>query len=128
MSELDTSAVKARNTLLGMFCVLIILDSVLVAVSKDMWAIGRILATIVVMYYVMQGKKWAKWVLIGIFSLVIVLLTALIIALHSKLSTFLVVGSLIMISLSLVTGSYIIFDRDLARYFTSKRKAAIKQS
>ena len=128
MPELDISAVKARNTLLGMFCVLTILDSLLVAVSQDMWAIGRILATIVVMYYVMQGKKWAKWVLIAIFSLVIVLLAALIIALHSKLSTFLVVGSLILIILSLVTGSFMIFSKDLARYFSSKRKTAIEQS
>ena len=126
MSELDISAVKARNTLLGMFCVLTVFDSVLVAVSKDMWAIGRILVTIVVMYYVMQGKKWAKWVLIGILSLVIVLLAALIIALHSKLSTFLVVGSLIMIILSLITGSFLIFNRGLSRYFASRRKAAIK--
>lgn len=128
MPELDISALKARNLLLTMFCVLIILDSLLVAVSRDMWAIGRILVTIVVMYYVMQGKKWAKWVLIAIFSLVIVLLMALIIALHSKLSTFLIVGSLIMIILSLITGGFIIFNRDLARYFSFKRKAAIKQS
>ena len=125
MSELDISALKARNRLLAMFCVLTVLDSVLVAVSRDMWAIGRIVATIVVMCYVMKGKKWAKWILISIFSLVIVLLTALIIALHSKLSTFLVVGSLIMIILSLVTGGFMIFNQDLARYFSSQRKAAI---
>ena len=128
MSEVDISAIKARNSLLAMFCVLIILDSVLIAVSRDLWAIGRILATIVVMYYVMQGKKWAKWVLIAIFSLVIILLGALIMALHSKLSTLLVVGSLILIILSLVTGSFMIFNRDLTRYFSSKRKAAIEQS
>ena len=125
MSELDISALKARNRLLAMFCVLTVLDSMLVAVSRDMWAIGRIVATIVVMCYVMKGKKWAKWILISIFSLVIVLLTALIIALHSKLSTFLVVGSLIMIILSLVTGGFMIFNQDLARYFSSQRKAAI---
>ena len=111
-----------------MFCVLIILDSLLVAVSRDLWAIGRILITIIVMYYVMQGKKWAKWVLITIFSLVVVLLTALIVTLHSKLSTFLVVGSLIMIILSLTTGAFMIFNRDLASYFSSKRKAVIEQN
>ena len=119
MTALDSSALKARNSLLAMFCVLIILDSLLVAVSKDLWAIGRILVTIVVMYYVMQGKKW---VLIAIFSLVIVLLTALIIALHSKLSTFLVVGSLVLIMLNLVTGGFVIFSQDLARYFSTKKR------
>ena len=126
MSELDVSALKARNSLLAMFCSLLILDSLLVAVSRDMWAIGRILATIVVMYYVMQGKKWAKWALIAIFSLVVVLLTALIVALHAKLSTFLVVGSLVMIILSLATGVFMIFNQDLARYFSAKRKAAVE--
>ena len=127
MTTSERSALKARNVLLTMFCVLTILDSILVAISRDLWAIGRILATIVVMYYVMQGKKWAKWVLVAIFSLVIVLLTALIVALHSKLSTFLIVGSLILIILTLITGCYLIFSRDLASYFASRRKAAIEQ-
>ncbi|MEM8718579.1 MAG: hypothetical protein AAGE84_04625 [Cyanobacteria bacterium P01_G01_bin.39] len=123
MTVLNPSALKARNTLLVMFCVLTILDSVLVAVSKDLWAIWRILATIVVMYYVMQGKKWAKWVLIAIFSMVIVSLTALIIALHSKLSTFLVVGSLILIIFCGIVGKYLISSKELNRYFLHKRKA-----
>ncbi len=122
MTILDSSALKARNILLTLFCGSIILDSVLVAVSKDLWAIGRILITIVVMYYVMQGKKWAKWVLIAILSLVIVLLTALIIALHSKLSTFLVVGSLVLIILNLILGGFVIFSQDLAHYFSYTKK------
>ncbi|WP_237743547.1 tweety family protein [Pleurocapsa sp. PCC 7319] len=100
----------------------------MVAVSQDLWAIGRIIVTVAVMYFAMQGYKWAKWVLIAIFSLVVVLLTALIVALHSKLSTFLVVGSLIMIILTIIVGSFMIFNRDLARYFTDRRKAAIKPS
>ncbi|MEM7593922.1 MAG: hypothetical protein AAF383_20860 [Cyanobacteria bacterium P01_A01_bin.83] len=123
MTTLDSSALKARNILFAMFCVLIILDSLLVVVSRDLWAIGRILATIVVMYYVMQGKKWAKWVLIAIFSMVIVSLTALIIALHSKLSTFLVVGSLIFIIFCGIVGKYLISNKELNRYFLHKRKA-----
>ncbi len=111
-----------------MFVVLTILDIVLVSVSRDLWAIGRIIVTVAVMYFVMQGYKWAKWVLIAIFSLVVVLLTALIFMLHSKLSTFLVVGSLIMIILTIIAGSFMIFNRDLARYFSEQRKAAIKPS
>lgn len=126
MSALNSVAIKARNNLLIMFIALIVLDIVLVAVSRDMWAIGRIIITIAVMYFVMQGYKWAKWVLIAIFSLVVVLLTALIVALHSKLSTFLVVGSLIMIILTIIAGSFMIFNRDLARYFADRRKALIE--
>ena len=124
MTAQNASSLKARNTLFVMFCASIILDTILVAVSKDLWAIGRIILTIVVMYYVMQGKKWAKWVLIAILSLVILLLAALIVVLHSKLSTFLVFGSLILIVLNLVIGSFLIFSKDLARYFSSRRKIA----
>ena len=125
MSELNVSALKARNNLLAMFLILTILDSILVAVSRDLWAIGRILATIIVMYFVMQGKKWAKWVLIAIFSLVIVLLAALIIALHSKLSGFLIIGSSILIILYAIAGTYLIASKNLNRYFSNKRKAQV---
>ena len=111
MSQLNSSAIKARNNLLGMFIAIAILDSVLVAVSRDLWAIGRIVITIGVMYYVLQGKKWAKWVLISIFSLVIVLLSALIVALHSKLSSFLIVGSSILIILYAIAGIYLITSK-----------------
>ena len=125
MTASNPSILKAQKILFTMFGALIILDSVLVAVSKDLWAIGRILATVIVMYYVMQGKKWAKWVLIAILSLVVVSLAALIIALYSKLSTFLIVGSLILILLNIATVSFMIFSKDLAGYFSSRRKAAI---
>ena len=128
MTTLDSSTTKARNSLFTMFCLLTILDSLLVVVSRDLWAIGRILVTIVVMYHVMQGKKWAKWVLLAIFALVILLLAGLIIALHSKLSAFLIVGSLILIILNLVAGGFMIFSQNLAHYFAGKRKARIAQS
>jgi len=123
MTTINKPAMKARNLLLAMFFLLTILDSVLVVVSRDLWAIGRIIITIIVMYYVMEGKKWAKWTLLAILGLVIVLLSGLVIALHSKLSTFLVVGSLILIVFDLIAGGLMIFDRNLADYFALKRKA-----
>ena len=123
MTTLDASALKARNSLLVMFCILTVLDIVLVAVSRDLWAIGRIIITVAVMYYVMQGYRWAKWVLIAILSLVVVLLAALVIALHSKLSSLLIVGSLIMMILSIVTGIFLVSNKNLNRYFLNTRKA-----
>lgn len=128
MSNLDSSALKARSNLVALFIALTILDSILVLVSKDLWAIGRIIITIGVMYFVLQGKKWAKWVLIGIFSLVAVLLAALIIALYSKLSTFLIVGSLILIVMMIITGFYMITSQDLSRYFAAKRKPLVQEN
>jgi hypothetical protein len=117
------SALKARNRLLAMFLLLCILDVALVIVSQDRWAIGRILLTVVVMYFVIQGKKWAKWLLVGICSLLVVSLLALVFALRSKLSTFLIVGSLIMALLSAAIAIYMVSSKNLNHYFTYKRKA-----
>lgn len=122
MSNLDSSAIKARNNLLILFAILTILDLVLVVVSRDLWAIGRISIAIAVMYFVIQGYKWARWVLIGILSLVVVLLLALVTALYSKLSTFLIVGSLILVVIDIYTVTILIRDRDLKRYFALKRQ------
>ncbi|MDJ0536509.1 MAG: hypothetical protein QNJ70_29135 [Xenococcaceae cyanobacterium MO_207.B15] len=122
MGKLDESALKARNKLLTMFLVYIILDAILVAIAKDLWAIGRILATIVVMYFVLQGRKWAKWLLVGIFSFLVVALITLVVALYSKLSTVLIVGSLILTILSAIIAIYIAASQDLNRYFSHKRQ------
>ncbi|MGL5063938.1 MAG: hypothetical protein ACRC62_28455 [Microcoleus sp.] len=123
MTQLDRSALKARNNLLAMFVLLCILDAVLVIVARDKWAIGRILLTIIVMYFVMQGRKWAKWLLISICSLLVVLLAALVIALGYKLSNFLIVGSSILAVLSAIIAIYMVTSKDLNRYFAYQRQA-----
>lgn len=122
MSQLDRSALKARNQLLAMFVAHIVLDAILVVIAKDLWAIGRVLFTIVVMYFALQGQKWAKWLLVGIFSFLVVALIALIVALYSKLSTILIVGSLILTVLSAIVVIYLSSSRDLNRYFSYKRQ------
>lgn len=123
MTQLDRSALKARNNLLAMFVLLCILDATLVIVARDRWAIGRILSTIVVMYFVMQGQKWAKWLLISICSLLVVMLAALVIARGYKLSTFLIAGSSILAVLSAIIAIYMAASKDLNRYFACKRQA-----
>jgi uncharacterized membrane protein len=124
MSQLDQSALKARNKLLAMFVVHIVLDAILVAIARDIWAIGRILFAIVVMYFVLQGRKWAKWVLVGIFSFLVVALIALVIALYSKLSIILIIGSLILTVLSTIVVIYLSSSKDLNRYLSYKRQAS----
>jgi membrane-associated HD superfamily phosphohydrolase len=124
MNHPDQSALKARNTLLALLLVLCILDATLVIIARDWWAIGRILPTIVVMYFVMQGQKWAKWFLIGICSLLVVILITMILALSSKLSTVLIVGSSLMAILSAIIAIYLVSSKDLNRYFVFKRQAS----
>ncbi|MCU0550477.1 MAG: hypothetical protein MUC48_14100 [Leptolyngbya sp. Prado105] len=120
------SVLKARNTLLAMFLLLCVLDSALVIAAQDRWAIGRILLTIVVMYFVIQGKKWAKWLLVGICSLLVVSLITLVLALSSKLSAALIVGSLSMAVLSAAIVVYMVSSKDLDCYFAYKRKANLQ--
>jgi uncharacterized membrane protein len=124
MNQPDPSALSARNKLLVMFLLLCILDLALVIAAKDRWAIGRIILTVVVMYFVVQGKKWAKWLLVSICSLLVVSLIALVLALGSKLSAALAVGSIIMAVLSAIIAAYMIRSQDLNRYFSSKRASA----
>jgi hypothetical protein len=122
MIQIEESALKARNTLAIMFVVLCTLDTTLVMIARDKWAIGRILLTIVVMYFVMQGHKWAKLLLMGICSLLVVLLIAMVIALRAKLSIILIVGSLIMAVISAIIPIYMASNKDLNRYFSYKRQ------
>lgn len=109
-----------------MFLLLCVLDSALVIAAQDRWAIGRILLTIVVMYFVIQGKKWAKWLLVGICSLLVVSLITLVLALSSKLSAALIVGSLSMAVLSAAIVVYMVSSKDLDCYFAYKRKANLQ--
>jgi O-antigen ligase len=122
MIQPDQSILSARNRLLTMFLVLCILDTTLVIIARDKWAIGRILLTIVVMYFVLQGRKWAKWLLMGICSFLVIILITMVLLLSSKLSTILIVGSLIMAILSAIIPIYMLSSRDLTRYFSWKRQ------
>ena len=122
MSQPDQSALQARNRLLAMFLLLCILDATLVFIARDRWAIGRILLTIVVMYFVLQGRKWAKWLLMVICSLLVVILMTMVLVLSSKLSPVLIVGSLVMVFLSAIIPIYMVSSRDLNRYFSWKRQ------
>jgi membrane-associated HD superfamily phosphohydrolase len=126
MNHPDQSALKARNRLLAMLLLLCILDITLVTIARDWWAIGRILPTIVVMYFVMQGQKWAKWLLMSICSLLVVILITMVLALSSKLSTVLIVGSSIMAILSAIIAIYLVSSKDLNRYFVFKRQASCR--
>ncbi|WP_249070348.1 hypothetical protein [Argonema antarcticum] len=122
MTQLDQCALKARNKLVAMFLLLFAIDATLVFMAQDRWAIGRILLTIVVMYFVLQGRSWAKWLLMSICSLVFVVLITMVVGLSSKLSTTLVVGSLIMAVLSAIIPIYMATNKDLNRYFIYKRQ------
>ena len=123
MLQADLPALKSRNILITLFVLLCILDVTLVAIARDKWAIGRIILTMIVMYFVLQGRKWAKYVLMGICSLVAVVLIAMVVALSAKLSIILKVGSLIMVALCTIIPIYMATNKDLNRYLSFKRQS-----
>ncbi|MEM7555203.1 MAG: hypothetical protein AAF378_14090, partial [Cyanobacteria bacterium P01_A01_bin.84] len=67
--------------------------------------------------------RWAKYLLMGICSLMVVVLIAMIVALSSKLSTILVVGSLIMVVFYTIVPIYMATNKDLKRYLSLKRQS-----
>jgi hypothetical protein len=120
MTQQEPSALKARKTLTTIFVALSVLDTVLVPISRDWYSIGRILFTVVVMYFVLQGKKWAKWLLISVCSLVAVLLIFMVIKLNAKLSTLLIAGSLALVVLNAIVVVYLATSKELRRYFSQQ--------
>jgi hypothetical protein len=132
MSALDSSALKARNTLLALFVAFCILDAVLVAMVQDWWAVGRILLMVALMYFAFQGRRWAKWLLVTIYSLIAIVLLIFLTALGPKLASSLamgpglarifIIGSWILAGLSVVTIAYLTTHQDLSRYFAWQRK------
>lgn len=122
MMQIDSAAIKARNRLIAAFVGLSLLDTVLVILAQDVWAVGRIIITIVLMHFTLQGKRWAKWMLIGLLSLTAVALLGLLTLLSSDLSTVLTIGSIVMIAIALAIILILLRSRTLNRYFARQRQ------
>ena len=111
-----------RNQLLGMFLALLILDATLIVLTVDLWAVGRILFTALIMFFTLQGYKWAKWLLVGILTLSAVALVGLLLALGSELSMLVTVGSIVMAVFCCAIIGYLAGNSNLQKYFAWKRQ------
>lgn len=127
MTLFNHATMSARNRLLVLFSLICLLDIALVILARDLWAIARVLLTVAVMYFTVRGKRWAKWLLVGILSLLIVVLVAMVLAIGSTLSAVLVVGSVVLAGLSALTAFYLIASPALNRYFADQRTAYSSQ-
>ncbi|MEM7794262.1 MAG: hypothetical protein AAF579_07375 [Cyanobacteria bacterium P01_C01_bin.118] len=114
--------IQARNTLVLLFLGLLILDACLIFLSKDLWAIGRIIFTAIIMYLVLQGYRWAKWMLVGVLSLVVVALVSMLALIGKTLSIIISIGSVAMAILCCVIMAYLVGNNDLKQYFASKQR------
>ena len=122
MTQIDQPAIRSRNILVALFIVFCALDIALVILAGDMWAIGRVLLNVVVMVFVLRGRKWAKWLLIVLLGLSAFALGALLLLLGSELSLILVIGSLFLLILSLLIPVYLITNADLKRFLAQQRQ------
>ena len=122
MTQIDQPAIRSRNILVALFVVFCALDIALVILAGDMWAIGRVLLNVVVMVFVLRGRKWAKWLLIVLLGLSAFALGALLLLLGSELSLILVIGSLFLLILSLLIPVYLITNADLKRFLAQQRQ------
>ena len=122
MTQIDQPAIRSRNILVALFVVFCALDIALVILAGDVWAIGRVLLNMVVMVFVLRGRKWAKWLLIVLLGLSAFALGALLLLLGSELSLILVIGSLFLLILSLLIPVYLITNADLKRFLAQQRQ------
>ena len=122
MMQIDSATLKARNIIIAAFVGLCLLDTILVILAQDVWAVGRIVITIALMHFTLQGKRWAKWILISLLSLTAVSLFGLLTFLSSELSTVLAIGSIVMIVMTLAIILSLFRSRTLNRYFAHQRQ------
>ncbi|MBT9312075.1 hypothetical protein [Leptothoe kymatousa] len=118
----SASTLESRNTLIYLFLALLIIDTILIILSQDLWAIGRIIFTAIIMYFVLQGYRWAKWMLVSTLSLVVIAQVGLIAALGNQISAILSIGSVAMAILCIILMAYLVGNNDLKRYFALKQQ------
>lgn len=122
MKSPSPAALQARNTLLYLFLGLMLLDLLLITLAGDLWALIRILLAAVLMYFVMRGYRWAKWLLVGLLSLLVVALVGLGMLLGPQLSLSIALGSVVLGVLCCVVMAYMLGNQPLAEYFSWYRR------
>lgn len=120
MRELPKSVTKAKTILLFMFGTLLILDVGLVMVEPHIPGIVRLFLTMGLMWYVIQGYKWAKWlhIVLGLIG------SMLLIGFGIYFATIFVAYGIMCVCFGIlfsIVPLYIIFSKNLNIYFAAKR-------
>jgi hypothetical protein len=123
--ELDVAMVRSQRRFGALLVVTLVVDAVLVGLSQDRWAIGRVLVMAAVMYGTMQGRRWARWLLVGLCGLSALSLVALVVLLGAKLSAVVVVGSGGLALLYGAIAVVLLRSPQLRRYFAARRRSRL---
>lgn len=120
MSDLDRDAAKASNILLGIFICYFILQTLLVAASPDVTGLVRIILTLLLMYFVMMGHRWAKWIMVVLFYLATAISLWFSYSFLER-SVWLSVAFLVAGIVMSCVATFLIASKPLNRYFAWKR-------
>lgn len=123
MSELNTTHTKARNILYFLFSWFLLLDiaTTILTVEYVSGAV-RIFLTIALMYCIIVGFNWAKWLMIVLLLAVTGLVFYSFIPWPSQYSIF----SFILISLGLCSFTaiiFLVFNKSINEFFEFRRTA-----
>lgn len=122
VSQLDAGALKAKKTLLGLFASWIVLDMLLVAFAGTVSDVARVILTLLLMYFVVQGKRWARTTTIGLFGLCVVGCVAFGVWKFQEMRTVALIAIAFSALISVIP-LYLLLSRDLHRYFAWKQNS-----
>ena len=108
---------KAKKLLLTIFVLFLFLDGVMVLYTQEyLTGIVRLLLTGLLMYFVMQGHKWAKWLTIvfcGISALLVLFFAVYIASNSVSVASVLILFGFGFSSMSI----YLIKNKNINKYF-----------
>ena len=120
MEAFPKEAIKARNLLLIMFAFVLSLDALTIFLDQKTIGISRFIITAILMWFVIQGSKWAKSATIILFIFAVLL--ALILGLFFMSKSF-IVGLIVIFygAILSIIPAFLIRSKNLEIYFSTKR-------
>lgn len=124
VTELDASALRAKKILLGLFVVWFISEALVIAINGKVTGGVRYILTLLLTYYVFQGRLWARNLMVGLCCMGAALVLIIGISNFNEMGT----GPIVMIVYAgffLAIAAYLLLSNNLNRYFAWKRSQAL---
>ncbi len=129
MTKLDKAEIRARNILFWLFFSNFIIDCFVVATSPRNSGIVRLILTLLLMYFVFQGHRWAKWyVIVSTFvGVIVAIIISPFIFKDILMPQLIIVGAffLIWVGINLTIAIFLLRNKAINRYFEYKRKTRL---
>jgi len=122
MNFLSKDENRSRKILLSLFLLFLILDVIVIFISKEYFSgVIRLGLTIVLMYYVISGYVWAKWVLV--VCCILAFLICLVFGIYFiPVNVYIGFGILFFGFLILLFVMYLVKNKNVNQYFMAARQ------